>query len=182
MFWRLGGGRDHGAGRLMSYIARGDHELRDRRGEEMTQREQQRFIERSEEYSHEKQMILSPERGDELSDREMSLYARRSLREFTRDRPSVNYCYAIHRDTEHPHIQAALTGTREDLYADLEERKRQRRQSREHFREPQRERRRELERDRQRRREREQQRQQERDREPEREQERERDRSRGRGW
>jgi hypothetical protein len=164
MFWRMGSGRDHGAGKLMSYISRDAHELRDRYGNEMDERDKQQFIERSEEYSHEKQVILSPERGDELSDREMSLAVRKSMSEFTKERPSADYCFAIHRDTEHPHAQVALTGTREDLYVEIEERREVRERAQEHFREKERERRRE--------------RQHERERERERTQDR--DRSRGR--
>jgi len=170
MFWRMGSGRDHGAGKLMSYISRDAHELRDRYGNEMDERDKQRFIERSEEYSHEKQVILSPERGDELSDREMSLAVRKSMSEFIEDRPSADYCFAIHRDTEHPHAQVALTGTREDLYAEIEERRQTRDRAREHFREEERAR------------ERERKRERERERQQECEKERERDRGYGCGW
>lgn len=149
MFWRMGNGRDHGAGKLMSYISRDTHRLRDRYGNEMDEREKQRFIDRSEKYGHEKQVILSPERGDELSDCEMSLAVRESMSEFTKERPSADYCFAIHRDTEHPHAQVALTGTREDLYTEIEERRQTRDRAEEHFREKERrqERERQLERE-----------------------------------
>lgn len=173
MFWRMDSGRDHGAGKLMSYISRDAHELRDRYGNEMDEHDKQRFIERSEEYGHEKQVILSPERGDELTDREMALAVRKSMSEFTKERPSADYCFAIHRDTEHPHAQVALTGTREDLYAEIEERRRTRDRAQEHFREKERRR------ERERRQERERERQQERERQ--RESERNRERGYGRG-
>lgn len=168
MFWRMDSGRDHGAGKLMSYISRDANELRDRYGNEMDDREKQQFIERSEEYGHEKQVILSPERGDELSDREMSLAVRKSMSEFTADRPSADYCFAIHRDTEHPHAQVAMTGTREDLYAEIEERRKTRDRAQEHFREEER------------RRERERRRGRDQEREKERERDREHERGRGR--
>jgi hypothetical protein len=174
MFWRMGNGRDHGAGKLMSYISRDAHRLRDRYGNEMDERDKQRFIDRSEEYSHEKQVILSPERGDELSDREMSLAVRKSMSEFTKERPSADYCFAIHRDTEHPHAQVALTGTREDLYADIEERRQTRDRAQEHFREKERRR----ERERRQERDRERQQEREKQREPERERDRGYSRSR----
>lgn len=161
MFWRMGDGRDHGAGKLMSYISRDANRLRDRYGNEMDERDKQRFIDRSEEYGHEKQVILSPERGDELTDREMSLAVRKSMSEFTKERPSADYCFAIHRDTEHPHAQVALTGTREDLYADIEERRQTRDRAQEHFREK--ERRQERKRERERRQERERERSQDRE-------------------
>lgn len=164
MFWRMDSGRDHGAGKLMSYISRDAHELRDRYGNEMDERDKQQFIERSEDYGHEKQVILSPERGDELTDREMSLAVRKSMSEFTDGRPSTDYCFAIHRDTEHPHAQVALTGTREDLYAEIEERRQTRDRAREHFREEERARERERRLERERGRERQQEREKERDR------------------
>ena len=164
MFWRMDSGRDHGAGKLMSYISRDANELRDRYGDEMEERDKQRFIDRSEEYGHEKQVILSPERGDELSDREMSLAVRKSMSEFTTDRPSTDYCFAIHRDTDHPHAQVALTGTREDLYAEIEERRETRDRAQEHFREEERRREREHRRERDQEREKERERNQDRER------------------
>ena len=164
MFWRMDNGRDHGAGKLMSYISRDANRLRDRYGDEMEERDKQEFIDRSEEFGHEKQVIFSPEHGEELSDREMSLAVRKSMSEFTKDRPSADYCFAIHRDTDHPHAQVALTGTREDLYTEIEERREARERAQEHFREKERERRRERQHERER----------------EREQMQDRDRSRGR--
>jgi hypothetical protein len=172
-------GRDHGAGKLLRYINRSQERgqerergLRNRYGEPMSDDEREEFIERSREYGHEKQVILSPERGDELSDREMSLAVRKSMSEFTEERPSADYCFAIHRDTEHPHAQVALTGTREDLYAESEERRRTRDPAQEHFREEERRR------ERERRQEREQERQQDREKERERTRDRGYDRSR----
>ena len=169
MFWRMDSGRDHGAGKLLRYINRSkergqerERGLRNRFGEPMSDDEREEFIERSREYGHEKQVILSPERGDELSDREMSLAVRKSMSEFTKERPSADYCFAIHRDTEHPHAQVALTGTREDLYADIEERRRTRDRAQEHFREAERRRERERRREHDQEREKEHERNQER--------------------
>jgi hypothetical protein len=177
MFWHMDNGRDHGARKLLNYLNRSrergeerERGLRNRFGEEMDREEREQFIERSEEYGHEKQVIFSPERGDELTDREMSLAVRKSMSEFTKDRPSTDYCFAIHRDTEHHHAQVALTGTREDLYTEIEERRRTRDRAQEHFREQER------------RRERERRQERERERQQEREKEREQKRTRNRGY
>jgi hypothetical protein len=105
---------------------------------------------------------------DEREDREMSLAVRKSMSEFTKDCPSADYCFAIHRDTKYPHAQVALTGTREDLYADIEERRQTRDRAQEHFREKERRR----ERERRHERERERQQEREKQREPERKRER----------
>lgn len=111
-------GRD--ASRLLSYIER-DTELRNRLGDEMSEREIQAFIEKSERHQFERDMILSPENGDELTDDELSLHTRQIMGEFLEGRPTATYCYAMHRDTEHPHVHVALTGERRDLYMDQED-------------------------------------------------------------
>lgn len=185
MYWHADSGRSHSADQLLSYLSRDEHELRNRRGERMSEREVERFTERSEEYGYERQVILSPERGDELTTDQLSLSARKSMREFCRDRPSTDYCYAIHRDTDHPHVQVAITGEEQDLWIEREELEQRRREARQHFREPERERERERTRAHEREREPEQTRtrEQERDRErqPEQEQEPSRDYSQDRG-
>jgi hypothetical protein len=142
MHWDLDGGRDHGAGKLLRYINRSQERgeerergLRNRYGEPMSDEERTEFIERSRDYSHEKQLVLSPANGHELSDEELSRMARRNVSDLVADRPSADYCYAIHRDTEHPHVQVALTGTRSDLYVSPDERDRHRERAREQFRE-----------------------------------------------
>lgn len=136
MFWQMDlSGRDADAGKLMSYIGRDNHQLCNRRGEFMSDREAEEFIERSKEYNHEKQIVISPENGNELTDDELSLAARRNMSEFVEDRPTADYCYAIHRDTDNAHVQVAVTGAKRDLYADKKERKQMRTNARTHFRE-----------------------------------------------
>lgn len=182
MHWDLDSGRDHGAGKLLRYINRSQERgqerergLRNRYGEAMTDDERKEFIERSRDYGHEKQLVLSPANGHELSDAELSRMARRNVSELTADRPSADYCYAIHRDTEHPHVQVALTGTVSDLYVSPDERDRHRERAREQFRE------REYQHRRAREKKRERERERHREREYDREKDRERERSRGFG-
>jgi TfoX/Sxy family transcriptional regulator of competence genes len=170
MYYHIDGGRDHGAGQLTSYIGRDDHQLRNRRGEKLTEEERDQFIERSKEYQYERQIIISPEHGDELSRQELSLGARRSMREFSRDRPSAEYVYAVHQDTEHPHAQIAVTGQKSDLWTDQDDLDRLKERAREQFREKQRTQTRE----------RHEQRQQEREQRQERDRDRGRSRSGGR--
>jgi TfoX/Sxy family transcriptional regulator of competence genes len=138
MYYHIDGGRDHGAGQLTSYIGRDDHQLRNRRGETLTEEEREQFIERSKQYQYERQIIISPEHGDELSRQELSVGARRSMREFSRDRPSAEYVYAVHQDTEHPHAQIAVTGQKSDLWTDQDDLDRLKERAREQFREKQR--------------------------------------------
>ena len=163
MYYHIDGGRDHGAGQLTSYIGRDEHQLRNRRGETLSEQERETFIERSQEYDYERQIIISPERGDELSERELSLGARRSMREFCRDRPSAEYVYAVHQDTEHPHAQIAVTGQKSDLWTDQDDLDRLKERAREQFREQQRTRTRQRHTERQQERERRREQQRERD-------------------
>lgn len=136
MYWQMDlSGRDTDAGRLTSYIGRGEHQLRDRRGEPMSDREIGEFIDRSKEHNHEKQIVISPADGNAMSDDELSLAARRNMSEFVEGRPTADYCYAIHRDTEQAHVQVAVIGSKRDLYADKKERKQMRTHARTHFRE-----------------------------------------------
>ena len=173
MFWQMDlSGRDTDAGKLTSYIGRDDHQLRDRRGEPMSDRDIEEFIDRSKEYNHEKQIVISPENGNGLSDDELSLAARRNMSEFIEDRPTADYCYAIHRDTDQAHVQVAITGAKRDLYTPKEERQQMRTNAREHFRERERQHGRA-------RRERARKQERERRRERQRRQERERDQKRG---
>jgi hypothetical protein len=110
--------REHGAATRMAYIGRDKHAVKDQAGRELSPGEQATFIKQSEDYEFEREVIVSPEHGDELSDREFELRTRQTMREFTENRPSARYVYAIHRDTETPHAHVLVTGTREDLYMD----------------------------------------------------------------
>lgn len=161
-----------GAGRLLSYISREQHELRNRSGDRMTGQEVDEFIERSEQHGYEEHWVFSPATGDRLSNDELSLAARKTMSEHVSDRPTATYCYAIHRDTEHPHVQVAVTGEKHDLWTDQQDLDRVRERAREHTRE------REYQQERARQQKRERERQHRREREQDRE--RERDRSRGR--
>ena len=138
MYLEFDTGRDRDAAQLLDYLDREREHgrgLHNRYGESMSQREIERFIERSQEYDYERQVIISPEFGDALSDAEMSLATRETMQEFVRDRPTATYCYAIHRDTEHPHAQVALTGSKTDLWTDQEDLDRTKERASERFRE-----------------------------------------------
>lgn len=167
--------RDSGAGQLLSYISRERHELRDRSGDRMAGEDVDEFVERSEEHEYEEHWVLSPDHGESLSDDELSLAARKTMSEHVSDRPTATYCYAIHRDTDHPHVQVAVTGEKRDLWTEQQDLDRVRERAREHTRE------REHQHERAREHKHERQRQRRREREQEQKQERDRDRDRGRG-
>lgn len=109
--------REHGARQLVTYLKK-DRGLENRFGESMAADEIETFIERSEAYGFEREVILSPENRHELSDAQFSLATRQLMSDVCTDRPTATYCFAIHRDTDHPHVHVALTGTKRDLRID----------------------------------------------------------------
>jgi hypothetical protein len=125
---------DGSAGALVQYLDKGHEQgLKNRYGEEMSAEERERFVEKSREHEFRRLITIAPGDGERLSDREMSLRTRRTVNEFFRDRSTAEYCYAVHRDTEHDHAQVALTGKKRDLYMDRDDLDRFRELSREQF-------------------------------------------------
>jgi hypothetical protein len=115
-----------GSGDLLDYMS--DEQLRSRSDRPMTAGEVQRFIDLSEKKEYTEQWIFSPKEGGELSDEEMSLAVRKTMREHLNGRKRGTYCFSIHRDTEHDHAHIAMTGQKSDLkrvsgeeYAELRE-------------------------------------------------------------
>lgn len=162
--------QDGGANRLLSYIGREPHDLRNRFGDRMDGEEIEEFIERSKHHEYEEHWVLSPDHGDRLDDDELSLATRKTMSDHLSDRPTGTYCYAIHRDTEHPHVQVAVTGEKRDLWTEQDDLDNLRKRARTHTRE----------REYQHERAREQKRYRERERRRERDQDRDRDRGRER--
>jgi hypothetical protein len=132
--------RDHGASALAEYIGRDDHQVRDRAGRELSDRELKRFIDQSDHHGFEREFIVSPEAGDDMPPGELEQRTRQTMREFEDGRPSTRWVYAVHDDTDHEHVHVAATGRRRDLYMDREDIECFRERGTELFREPERER------------------------------------------
>lgn len=126
--------RDYGAANILAYIARDDHAVKDRAGRELSVGEQADFVAQSEDREFEREMIISPEEGEELTERELELRTRQTMREFCEDRPSARYVYAVHDDSDHVHSHVVLTGEREDLYMDRGDIRRVRERANDRFR------------------------------------------------
>ena len=157
-----------GAGALLNYIEKG-RGLRNSAGREVTDRERESFIEKSERHRFERELRISPDPEADVSQVELERETERYLREFTRDRPSVRGVYSFHNDNGIAHTHVALTGEERDLYLDRNDLERDRERLS-----------RRLERDRDRSREPERDRELARAIELKREHEQERERSRGR--
>jgi hypothetical protein len=158
--------RDGSAGYLTQYIGRDGHQLRDRAGRELSNDEVRHFVGESERYGHEREFILSPEEGEELSLQEFDTATRRTMREWSRETAgeTARYVYATHEDSEHKHAHVAVTGTRSDLFTDSDDLADLREHGREHYREREREQERVREREPEREREQEQEQEQQSDR------------------
>lgn len=113
--------RDGGATNLLDYMEREGSPLRDRTGRELSREQREKFVAKSERHNVQRDLIISPANGKELTDRDLDRGTRRTMREFTRDRRTATYAYAVHRDTEHPHVHVAVTGEKRDLYMDRED-------------------------------------------------------------
>lgn len=122
-----------GASNLLNYLEREGSPLRDRTGRELTDEERERFVRKSERHNHQRQIVLSPANRHDLDDRDIDRATRKVMNEYAEDRPTADYVYTIHRDTEHPHAQVAVTGQRRDLFMDREDIKETRERAHEHF-------------------------------------------------
>jgi hypothetical protein len=156
--------RRHDSNALMSYIDRTERPIRDCSGREMSSEDIQQFIDTSKEYGYEESWIYSPKRGDELSEAEISLAVRKTMRKHLEDRQRATYCFGVHTDDENNHAHIAVTGASSDLHTDIDDLDRMRSLGAKHTREQERDRARERRKERER----------------EREQQRERDRNWGR--
>jgi hypothetical protein len=114
-----------GAGALLNYIEKG-RGLRNSAGREVTDRERERFIEKSKEHSFERELRISPDPEADVSQQELERETERYVREFTRDRPSVRAVYSFHNDNGIAHTHVALTGKERDLYLDRDDLERDR--------------------------------------------------------
>ena len=114
-----------GAGALLNYIER-DHPLRNSAGREVTDRERERFVEKSREHNFERELRISPDPEADVSQQELERETERYLRDFTQDRPSVRGVYSFHNDNGIAHTHVALTGEERDLYLDRDDLERDR--------------------------------------------------------
>lgn len=104
-----------GAQGLLNYISKDEHDLENRVGQSMTETEKEAFIAKSDYFDFERHFIISPEDND-LSDREIAEATRNSVNGYFADASTVDFCYAVHRDSDSLHAHVALTGEKDDLY------------------------------------------------------------------
>lgn len=102
--------------KLVEYLDKSQG-LYDRCGCEMDESAKERFLESTVGDEMGRLLTASPE-NKELSDGELSKATRRALEDYLSGRYSADYIMAIHRDTDRPHTQVALSGNEDDLEMD----------------------------------------------------------------
>ena len=107
---------------LTRYMGRDGHDLRDHSGQELDDDEIEQFNRKAGENEFSRQLILAPERSD-LSEKELDRAARKTLNEWTEDHTTTEYVYAVHEDTDHPHVHVAATATQDsnDLWMETDD-------------------------------------------------------------
>jgi hypothetical protein len=101
-------------GRFVDYLDKG-YQMQDCAGNAVTEEEKTRFAHLADEYDTARMATISPEDGNELSDREHMNAAHDAMREYTKDKYSVRYMAALHRDTDHDHVQMCMVGSPDDI-------------------------------------------------------------------
>jgi hypothetical protein len=112
-----------GAGQLVEYIERGADRVRDETGRELSDRDVDRFVRRSQQRGFTRSVVLSlPAEADaQLSERDVERETRRTMNEQLADAPSARYVYGVHEDTDHTHAHIALTGAERGLIWDVDD-------------------------------------------------------------
>jgi hypothetical protein len=107
-------------GQFIDYLDKG-YEMEDCAGHEVTDQSKDRFAERADEFETARMATISPEDGDDLSDREHMTATHDAMREYTEDKYSVRYMAALHRDTDHDHVQLCMLGASDDIEMDKDD-------------------------------------------------------------
>lgn len=107
--------------KLMNYLSRDEgreRTLRDHRGRELGADDRDQFRENAIENGMHRHYSLNPDPELDWSDADLDRGVRATMAEFRTDRPSVDYCYAVHDGDDRLHAHVLMTGETEDLYMD----------------------------------------------------------------
>lgn len=135
--------RESGAGNLVDYIQRDRSEdavetvdIQNQSGRQLSDGEVERFVEKSQEFQFQRHMIVSPDPKGQYTPAEVSANTRETMNHEFGQRPTTEYVYAVHRDTEFPHAHVAVTGRQSELEMDRAEINRLRERASTVYREP----------------------------------------------
>ena len=113
--------RTSGASALVNYIEK-DQPLRNSAGRELSEREVNEFVRKSEQHQFERELQIVPNPYADVSQSQLERETRRYISQFVDEtHSSVRAAYAIHEDNGVLHAHVALTGRRSDLFMDAED-------------------------------------------------------------
>lgn len=137
--------RSNGAGNLVDYIQRDRSrdavqsvDVRNPTGRQLSDAEVDRFVEKSREFQFQRHLIVSPDPDGQYTPAEVSANTREVMNREFGQRPTTDYVYAVHRDTEFPHAHVAATGRKSELEMDRTEINRLRKRASTVYNEPER--------------------------------------------
>lgn len=110
-----GGGSGGGVGQMVNYLDKDHATMYDGMGRELDEQDLNEFARESKQNRFQRMVTFSPPENHDLTDSQMSLHARETLDEYLQERPEASYVYTIHHDKDVPHVQAAMTGSKDDL-------------------------------------------------------------------
>jgi len=120
--------RPGGAGNLVDYIQRDRSQdavqsvdVRNPSGRQLAESEVDRFVEKSQRFQFQRHLIVSPDPDGQYTPAEVSANTREVMNREFGQRPTTDYVYAVHRDTEFPHAHVAATGRESELEMDRSE-------------------------------------------------------------
>lgn len=110
----------HAGDDLLSYIDKTENPVRDRTGRAQSSARTEAFLSKTENKQYVEHWVFSPKNADELSNENISIAVRNTMREHLKDGKRATYCYSVHDDVENTHAHIALTGKENDLMMDAE--------------------------------------------------------------
>ena len=120
--------RPSGAGNLVDYIQRDRSrdavqtvDVRNPTGRQLSDADVDRFVEKSQEHQFQRHLIVSPDPQGQYTPAEVSANTRDVMNQEFGQRPTTDYVYAVHRDTDFPHAHVAATGRETELEMDRTE-------------------------------------------------------------
>lgn len=134
-----------GAGDLVEYMKydrKQDRErvpIKDPTGRSLDEKEIDRFVGRSERHGMERHFIIAPDPEANVSTKDVDRGTRKVMNDWQRERPSIDYVYAVHAGEEgKSHSHAVATGQEHHLEMDTQDITEMRDRARDAIRRPQR--------------------------------------------
>lgn len=107
-------------GRFLDYLDKG-FAMENDLGHDIDDIDKTRFAQFAEKFDTARMATISPSDGTDQSDWDMLTASHRAMREYGKGRYSLRYMAAIHRDTDHDHVQLCIVGQQNDIEMDRDD-------------------------------------------------------------